>query len=333
MKHEKEISEIRNMINIVESNTFPTNQPDEFYNFAGLSKERTGLSVNIFLDQSQSYKVYNHPLWVYITNGYSDNADYIPISVDDLKVHCNNKDLKLYQSDLNQVLCFILLYKQEIYDIANENYELLDFIDTLKHKQTSQNLISEERKLLTEMAKVSPAQTGLPFTIWIGTNNKEHFVGVKFQPNNSETISSKFPEVSVPDCEVVSNRKFEQWRLKYVIALIRANSQKLIELGKHPEMYENIINSLTKIDNECNPIIEQPEWFKCGESKFGATKVRNQNGKYNFIDSNEKLLSETWFDVANDFTMNKQHIVRAYTILNGQEGFLYLTPVQWKPIG
>ena len=314
------------------TNDLPENQPDELYNFGGISAAISGLKVDIYVDQYFSYKEFNHPLWIYIRNGYHDGADFIPISVEDLKVHCKGEKINIYQQDLTEVLQFVLQYQQELYDIANEIIELSDFIKELKSNDVSHNMVVENRILLTEMSKVLSGQTGLPFCVWIGINNKGHFVGVKFPPNNAETSSNNFAEVSVPDCKVVSSQEYESWRLEYVIALIRANSNKLIELGHHPEKFDDIVNSLTKIDNECNPIAKEPEWLICGQPHFNMTKVRNKDGKFNFINDASDIICDSWFDVANDFTKNQQNIIRAYTVLNGEEGFLYLNPIRWQKI-
>ena len=139
--------------------------------------------------------------------------------------------------------------------------------------------------------------------------------------------------MSVSNCKVTSQKKYEKWRAEFVEALIMANKESLLELGQNPQKYVQICNSLTKIGSDCKPIENEPKWQKAGSQKFGYTKVRNKCGKYNFVDEEDNVLyKEDWFDVANDFVKNKDNVIRAYTNLNGDEGFLYLNPIVWKPI-
>ena len=301
----------------------------EFHNFAGLAKEDTGLSVDIFLDQCESYKEFNHPFWLYFRNSYGNLKNYIPITIQDKKVLFGNKKTNVYQKDIIDVIKFIDTHYNDICAIAEEKMDVYDLYKKLKNLSES---AIQTPTLLTEMSKLSNVMTGLPFDVWIGMNPKNHWVGVKFPPNNSIRKSSDYAEMSVPDCEVTSFEKYEQWRADYVEALIKANEEALMELGHNPQKYSQVCNSLVKIGSNLKPITQEPEFYPVSDTKFDYTKVRNKEGKFNFVDKNKKLCNNEWFDIANDFVKNKEGYVRAYTLLNGVEGFLYINPIKWVPI-
>lgn len=301
----------------------------EFHNFAGLAKEDTGLGVDIFLDQCDSYKEFNHPFWLYFRNSYGNLKNYIPITIQDKKVLIGDKKLNVYHKDISDVIKFIDTHFNDICAISEGNMDVYDLYKKLKNLSES---TLQETKLLTEMSKLSNVMTGLPFDVWIGVNPKGHWVGVKFPPNNSIRKSSDYVEMSVPDCEVTSFEDYDQWRADYVEALIKANEKALTELGKNPQKYAQVCNSLVKIGTDLKPIIQEPEFQPISNTKFGYTKVRNQEGKFNFVGKDKTPCFDKWFDVANDFVKNKNGIIRAYAVLDGVDGFIYLNPQRWVPI-
>lgn len=302
----------------------------EFHNFAGLAKEDTGLGVDIFLDQCNSYKEFGHPFWLYFRNSYGNINEFIPILIKEKKVLLGNEKLNIYQKDLTNIIRFIITHFNDLCDIADGKKDVLDLYKKIKILSEA---IKSQQVLLTEMARLTNEMTGLPFDVWIGINNKKHWVGVKFAPDNSTRRSSDFPEMSVTDCEIKSKRGYEAWRADYVKALIEANKEALMALGDNPQLYAQVCSNLTKIGADLKPITKEPDFFTVGEYKFGFAKVRNKDGKFNFVDENEKLITEDyWFDVANDFMKNQNGAIRAYTILDGNEGFLYLNPIRWIPI-
>ena len=329
MKHEDEIKEIRQLIEHGNNYTSKNIANREFHNFAGLRKEDTGLGVDIFLDQCNSYKEFDHPFWLYFRNSYGNLNEFIPITIEEKRPLFGNIMPNVFHKDIVKIIRFIATYVDDIYRISKGEMDVYDLYRKIKRLSESPN----PKILLTEMSKLSNEMTGLPFDIWVGINQKQHGVGVKFAPDNSTTNSSNFPEMSVPDCKIISSKKYEAWREKYVKALIEANKESLIQLGNNPQLYAHICGNLTKIDANCKPIKNEPEWHKVGNAKFGYTKVINKEGKYNFIDTNGQIIfKDKWFDTANDFTKNQDGTIRAYTRIDNTDGFLYLNPTRWVQI-
>lgn len=109
--------------------------PDEFINFAGLAKEDTGLAVDIFLDQCNSYKEYNHPFWLYFRNSYGDLNDFVPITINDKKVLLENKKLNIYQKDITDMIRFIDAHFDDIQDITEEKMDVFDLYEKIKKER------------------------------------------------------------------------------------------------------------------------------------------------------------------------------------------------------
>ena len=204
----------------------------EFHNFAGLAKEDTGLGVDIFLDQCDSYKEFGHPLWLYFRNSYGGLCDYVPITIEAHEVLLGEKRLNIYRKDLMGIMQFIVTYFGDLHSIAAGEMDVSDL-----------------------------------------------YKKIKMQPES--TVGQQSIPVELP----------------------------IYMTGK------------------------EPEFLPAGDCVFGCTLVRNEEGKFNYVDEgNHVVYDGSWFDVANDFLKAQNGVIRAYTILNGAEGFLYLNPTRWIPV-
>ena len=141
------ITELKSYLNIFTCNVCKSEKmegepeysfPDEFINFAGLAKEDTGLAVDIFLDQCNSYKEFDHPFWLYYRNSYGDLNDFIPITIDDKKVLLENKKLNIYQKDIIDIIRFIVAHFDDIHNITEEKMDVFDLYKKIKAERTEQ---------------------------------------------------------------------------------------------------------------------------------------------------------------------------------------------------
>ena len=289
---------------------------DELYNFACLSKDITKLPIDIYIDEDNSYRYNHHPFLMYVHNGYTDDADYIGITVcDNPQVLCDT-EINLFRKDVIELKIFASRFRKELEDICESKMRTSDFIRSLGAMNESNTI------LLLEMSVVKPDQTGLPFTVYIGVNPKKHGVGVKFPTKSSNADSHTFAEMAVATYKIYSKSDYDDEKAEWVRRFIEANRNSLLVLNAHPNEYDKVIDNLIMLDSDMNPIEREPEYRKAGKECFGFTKVINQNGKYNFIDSDGKLFSDTWFDVANDFTKTINGTIHAYVMVDGVDGFL-----------
>ena len=152
---------------------------DNTIEYLYLSKEKTGLNVDIYIDDCSSYKRHQHPLWAYFCDGYSHNDRLIPISISkDPVIEIHNCDINLSSIDLNSVRRFIRQNLQLIKDIADERIDSVEFVTQIT-KCNMQFCVAEKISLLTEMAKIENKFSHLGFDIFIDatpriTNHKEY---------------------------------------------------------------------------------------------------------------------------------------------------------------
>lgn len=298
---------------------------DELYNFACLPKDITKLSVDIYVDEDNSYRHNKHPFLLYAQNGYTDDSEYIGITIGaNPQVLCDT-EVNLFRKDIIELKIFASHYCKVLKDICESKMNVSDFIHRL-------GVIRETATpLILEMSKAFPEQTGLPFAIFIGVNPKKHGVGIKFPSKVNSTNSSTSAEMAAATGKIYSENDYEEEKAEWVRHFIEANKNSLLLLNKHPNEYNNVIKNLIRLDNNMNPIEKEPEYRNAGKECFGFIKVINQDGKFNFTDSNGNLFSETWFDVANDFTKTKNGVIHAYVIVDEVDGFLDKKEMRFIP--
>lgn len=143
-------------------------------------------------------------------------------------------------------------------------------------------------------------------------------------------VETKFKNGYVcPKCRCVHHKIFHQ---KYNHRYLYCNNCKSEFSALTGTIFEHTHLDLRMcLDNDMNPIEKEPEYRNAGKECFGVTKVINQDGKYNFIDTNGNLFSETWFDVANDFTKTKNGVIHAYVIVDEVDGFLDKKEMKFIP--
>ena len=79
---------------------------DDSFEYNYFMPRHTGLDVEIALDSYESYKHFNHPLWLYFRNGYDRNNILLPLSISGnptilvkgYKLNISNKSLRQLKS-------------------------------------------------------------------------------------------------------------------------------------------------------------------------------------------------------------------------------------------
>lgn len=105
---------------------------DELFGYSGISPEYTKQKNMVFLDDSNSYSSYNHPLYAFFQNGTNTNDELIPIKIiPNVELATNDFNLKITKEDLETIINFIRENKQNIIDLANEKIDIIEFLNTL----------------------------------------------------------------------------------------------------------------------------------------------------------------------------------------------------------
>lgn len=292
---------------------------DASYWLTPLSPNKTQLPVTILVDEGASVRSNKTSICLYFRNSYdeSDNT-FIPITISkNPTVLYGDSRLHIYRNDLQKILWFIVRNHKRLIDVAYDRLDIDDFVDGL-------GTLNESKTLLTEMSRLHTASTGLPFDVWIGINAKKHFLGVKFPPQQGVNNTDDFAEYGVGDGVTHSKLDVEVWKKNLVKSFVEANKTSLIELGKDFSLFDTVKNNLTKVDEKGNPINTEPEYLPCTKKSInGFKRVRNRDGKYNFIkDGDNSCISEKWFDEANDF-QNYDGFTAAFVMLGNTPKWLY----------
>ncbi len=98
------ITGIVNLLRINYCESYELKDKEELYEYMRLGKEKTGLDVDILIDDCASYKKLNHPLLLFIC--INDN-EYIPISIEKEPKVLTNIEISTIQNTIDGVKRFI----------------------------------------------------------------------------------------------------------------------------------------------------------------------------------------------------------------------------------
>jgi len=103
-------------------------QENEEEEYMGLDSLYTGLPVYIFVDKGGAYKRLGHPLWLYMCNGYSNDARLLPISISKTpSVLLPEYQLNISEEDLQKVYTYIIENYDHLVHLANGEIRDMDF--------------------------------------------------------------------------------------------------------------------------------------------------------------------------------------------------------------
>lgn len=108
---------------------------DDLMEYAKLGKQYTGLNVDVFVDDGEAYKRNEHPLWIYVRNGYSNIDSFFPVVVSKtpfVPSHISKDDINIQEADLEAVMVFVSINALLLRDFADEKVEHMDFYKICK---------------------------------------------------------------------------------------------------------------------------------------------------------------------------------------------------------
>ena len=76
-------------------NEYALQHPDELMGYRYLNKDKTGIDVDIFVDDGEAYKRDGHKPLLFVRNGYDKmNFEFVPISVSQTP-YIMNREMKI----------------------------------------------------------------------------------------------------------------------------------------------------------------------------------------------------------------------------------------------
>ena len=107
---------------------------DELMEYMWLKPDRTGLKVDIFVDDCGSYERYGHPLLLWARNGYGrEVSEFIPFLVSDRPAILNSEiDCSISEEDVAAIQDFIQRNLLNLVKLPSDQINQIDFVESLK---------------------------------------------------------------------------------------------------------------------------------------------------------------------------------------------------------
>lgn len=222
---------------------------DDLFEYAWLGKRYTGLDVDVFVDDGGAYKRYGHPLWVYVRDGYDENAPAFHIEVSETP-----KPPKVYnirKIDMDATLTFISLNAELLKSFADGDIEHEEFYESCKPVIYSYNTV-DSRGYINEMSTLKPEQSGLPTVVWIDEGTSpQHGPRIKFRVSKEQATTrqfttmsiSQFPEIKhLPKKRDLSNRDIHK-----IKEFVKANEKLLLMVCGRRMTYQDFLKQMVKV--------------------------------------------------------------------------------------
>lgn len=118
----------------MEEEKYSLTDVDELMEYMWLKPDRTGLKVDIFVDDCGSYERYGHPLLLWARNGYGREVpEFIPFLVSDQPTILNlGIDCRISEEDVVAILGFIQRNLEILVKLPADLISQTDFVESVK---------------------------------------------------------------------------------------------------------------------------------------------------------------------------------------------------------
>ncbi len=118
----------------MEEEKYSLTDVDELMEYMWLKPDRTGLRVDIFVDDCGSYERYGHPLLLWVRNGYGrEVSEFIPFLISGQPVILNSGiDCRISEEDVVAILGFIQRNLEILVKLPADLISQTDFVESVK---------------------------------------------------------------------------------------------------------------------------------------------------------------------------------------------------------
>ena len=118
----------------MEEEKYSLTDVDELMEYMWLKPDRTGLKVDIFVDDCRSYERYGHPLLLWVRNGYGrEVSEFIPFLISGQPVILNSGiDCRISEEDVVAILGFIQQNLEILVKLPADLISQTDFVESVK---------------------------------------------------------------------------------------------------------------------------------------------------------------------------------------------------------
>lgn len=299
-------------------------------NFFPLTVKKTGLPVDIQVDNNMTFSFMEHPVWIYFRNSYDNNSnEWIPLVVSKQPyLPYPNKRIKITNEDFEEIIDFVYEFRRELKALALSKISTISFIRLVnEYKQSLNEGVIIGNRHLNEMSVLQKWDSRLPLRLWIDNTGSwkksQHNERLKVENPFGEDKTDKWmPIILTGEVRVAHPDKMDKKckkHIKEVLAFVNKYKEDIISITRGQSDIDDLID---KVDRDYQNSKTHPyEVIK--DAKFGYTIVKNDEDLYNYVNEEGKLLSDKWFDMAGVFQQRKNNEVSAYVEIDND--VLYLT--------
>lgn len=192
--------------NLVMEN-YKLNDLDELMEYMWLKPQYSKLNVDIFIDDGGAYERYDHPLLLYVRNGYDRSVNsFIPFSVSEKPfVLDDDIDFNISYDDIYSVMDFIQFNLDILIAMSKSQISHDEFVSHIKFVPAY--VLAESKKILCEMATLRTNDSNLPVDIWLdeGATFQGHAPRIKFRASNEQRTTREFSSMLITNPEQIEN--------------------------------------------------------------------------------------------------------------------------------
>jgi hypothetical protein len=260
---------------------------EETFLYDSVLPKDSGLPFTIKIDEGFAYKICDHPFWLFIV---APNYIHIPVTIgENPEVLGEYKKYGITDNDIQLTKNFILLNLDGLRK-ANK----VRFSENIHHLQETVTI--QLSNLILEMAKLYPEDTGVSLVIWIDPvdqHNSQHAPRIKCGLGDGISNSNAFFPISIgdnPKVEAEPPVQIPEHKINLVKHFIKLNKDILLKWWNNDISSVEVKKSITVFDRKGKPVPPKPPYKIVGKEVNGYRIIQNQNGSYNIIDRNDKIV-------------------------------------------
>ena len=194
---------------LIESYQYQLNDLEELNEYMWLKPNVTGLNVDIFVDDGQSFMRHRHKLLMFVRNGYGrDCCNFIPFSVSSKpQVLDDDMGFNISYDVIFSIQDFIQSNLGGLIALSNMSISQEEFVDNINVIHPNLRFVGESKELLLEMATLRVADSHLPMDIWLdeGGTYVGHAPRIKFRASNEQRTTREFSSMLITNVQTIEN--------------------------------------------------------------------------------------------------------------------------------
>lgn len=229
---------------VLEGNRYNLQDEEELFEFMWLKPSKTGIPVDLFIDDGGSFQRNSHPILLFARNGFSKTInDFISITISKTPKVISDNEIAIGNPILNAIFYFIKSNEKSLRKIALGKISHSEFLETIKVPSLA---ISESTsKIISEMSTLRKNVSGLPTDIWLdeGGLYRRHAPRIKFKASNDQHTTREYSSMTIEDEPCIENfpkkSNLSSEDVEKIKLFVKTNKQLLLDLCDSKIDYES----------------------------------------------------------------------------------------------